>query len=220
MPASIEYVLMAAPVAIYCALLSTWHGGRRPKIVPGSIDAALLGFGLAGLIVWGPPGHLIAGIAFGRPGLLDWLTIASGYAMVCSIVARLASRRLVVYHVKPEALTRALAVVLAGDDNQFTRTLGGFEDALAGRGVRVETSSLLQTAVVETHGTQAEALLDRIRPRLAAVLSSETSPPTPFAWGLIGVSIAALVLPILVLVLGRPSTRAALRVLLDRIRGQ
>ena len=219
MPTSIQYVLMAGPVAVYCALLSTWHGGRRPKVVAGAVDVALLGFGLGGLILWGPPGQLIARRLFGRPVLLDWLTLTSGYAMACSILARQSSRRLVIYHVEPAALTRAVGAALA-EDGRFVRTLSGFEDACEGRGVRVETSNRLRTAVVETHGVRAEALLQRIRPRLVAALATESSPPTRFAWSLIGVSIAALVIPIFVLVLGRPDTRAALRVLLDRIRGQ
>src|SRR5262249_26865019 len=112
MPSHWQLTASLGPLALYLFWLARAHGGRHPQVVSGPSDFALLALGLGGLVVFGPFGQVLVKILFGKPTALGWLTMTSGLALVAVLASRRAWRRLVVYHVDPDALERAVAAAL------------------------------------------------------------------------------------------------------------
>jgi hypothetical protein len=144
--------------------------------------------------------------------------VAAGLAVWAFLLARGAARRLVVYHVEPEALTRALEDVLARSGGRFVRTLGGYEDRNAPRGLRVEFTRALGCAVVEAHGRDAGELIREVRPRLQRRLAEVRTPASRVALALFGCSVLVLLSPLVGAVLTQPHACEAIRALLPTRR--
>jgi hypothetical protein len=215
----IQYLLMVGPLAFYLWILAWWNSGRSPRVVPGLVDFGLLAFGLGGVLAFGPIGQLTARVLFGNPGTSDWLVILAGLGVLTSLLARKSLHRVVVYRVSPEDLRHALEASLAQTGGSFVRTLRGFEDRESGRGLNVEVTKWFRCALIEAHGRNPEGLIQEIRPRLRTRLRGSTSVPSALSLVLYGMSVAVMLAPLVTLFLTQPRARAALRVLLERLRG-
>ena len=166
----ISILMMYGPLAAYFATLGLWQIGKRPKVVAGPVDSALLGFALGALLAFGPVGRaLTAGLKSNlvTPVLLCALGL---FLMLMSARSR---RRLTIYNADPAAVERALRQALDAHKGDFQRILRGFEDRKAGRGLTVEASTGYRTAEVEAYGSGAEALIASIDPRLRRAFASE-----------------------------------------------
>jgi hypothetical protein len=213
----VQLALMVTPLAVYLYLLAVWQAGRRPRVVTGSRDVWLLAMGLSGLVLFGPVGDWLAGLLSNSPRALHRLLLALVATLIVSRLARRSQRRLVIYHVDAANLHAALSAALGPE--RFTRTLGGYEDRAGAHGVRVEHSPRWQWAVVDAFGAEADRLVAALGPELRDRFRSVPSTPSEVSLLLFGLSALTMLIPLAVHLLAQPRTRAALRVLLERLHG-
>lgn len=214
-----QVLVTAGPLASYFSLLAIWHGGRHPRIISGPVDAALLAFGLGGLVTFGPFGQLVAAMLFGVPGARHWLALTLAMVLAGSLMARGSARRLVVYHVDPEILDRAMEDVLELRGDRYVRTIGGFEDRPRSHGLTVQVVPLLGTAVIEAIGPDPGPRIQDLKGRLQARLEWAPTPTATVAGILYGLSALTTLIPLAWMFLAQPRAREALRVLLRRLQG-
>jgi hypothetical protein len=214
------YALTVGPLGLYLWTLALWHSFRYPRVVSGLADYVLLSIGIGGVLAFGPFGQTVTRALFGHhPDLLDWMAVVSGLGLVASLGARRSLFRAVVYHVDAATLMGALDEVLHGVDGRFQRTLNGFEDRESGRGIVVDATGWLRSAVVEAYGRGAETLIQDVRPRLRERLRRVAVGPSRVAPVLYGLSLVVMTAPLVGMFLAQPRAREALRVLLERLRG-
>jgi hypothetical protein len=207
----VRLALALLPLAGYFAILGTWYSNRRPKVVSGPADFAMLAVALGGLISFGPAGGLVVNAVFPRPNLSAWLAMASLVALLAMFWANSARSRLVVYHVDGQVLKDAVGRVMELIAGPTTSTVQGFEDTANRRGVTVEIGPLLGYGVVEAYGEEPEALIDRIRSDLMVHLEPATRIRSTFValcFALAGGTLA--ILCIAVVMLARAEMHAAL----------
>lgn len=206
-----QVAMMVGPLACYLSVLAVWHGGRTPRVVSGTVDAAWLMFGLIGLVGFGPIGDALARPLFGtgpfaRGGLVVTL-VALGVAL-----SGKASRRLVVYNVEPDELIEAIAGLGLG----LTRCSDGFEGVAGAVALRVEPMPRIQVVGVEARGAGAERLLASLLPPLRERLDGRPRRSSPIARPLFWLAVLTLVGPLLAWTAARPAAREAVRAWLNR----
>ncbi len=219
MTGALQVLLTVGPLSAYFLVQGLWQGGRRSKVVPGPVDFAWLAFGIGGLLIFGPIGHVLVATIFPAPSLWAWLSLPSAALLGVLLWMPRTTRRLVVYNVVPEILWRGLQKALEPQPEHFQRTVRGFEDVESGRGIAVEMGPGARTAVVEAYGTRPEELMERLDRGLRMALSDE--PTTPRGTARVWLALASL-LPLASvawLLLERPQVQAALRALLGRFGG-
>ena len=209
-------VLTIGPLTLYFLALATWHASRGPRIVSGPTDAAWLGFALGGLAAFGPIGQALTA---DLPGGLAVPALLTGLAVAGMGLTTRARRRIAIYNVDPDSLDEALAGSLAELSGEFAKTLRGFEHPSSRCGLRVETSAVFRVAEVEAFGPEAEALIVAIRPRLRRRLRDAGARGLLLARFWLSLSSLTVTAPVAVYLLGRPQARAALRALIERLRG-
>ena len=219
MSPSIQYVLTVGPLGFYLWLIAFWQSGRRPRVVSGLVDFTLLAFGVGGVIAFGPLGQLAARKFFTRPDVFDWLTIVSSLGLVATVLARGSIGRLVVYHASAVEVASALEAWFRDSNMAFARTLHGYEDHDARRGLRVEVTRIPASVTIEAIGPDAEGLIREVRSGLRKSLKNVSSPPSYAAFGLYFASLAVVVGPLVFFLMTQPHAREALRAFLQRIRG-
>lgn len=212
-------LMMVMPLALYLGVLAHWHGGRRPVVVSGPADFALLAFGLGGIVLFGPVGQALVRLLSGGPPTLVWLGLASWMSLAALFFSRRAHHRLVVYHVEPSAMDEALREALDEPGHRYNRTPEGFEDRAGAQGVRVEVSPRGETATLEVYGADPEPRLRHLERRLRSRLRETSSPPSRLGWLFLAGSWATLLVPLVAWVLNQPQARAALRGLFHRFPG-
>jgi hypothetical protein len=213
----VQLALMVTPLAAYLYLLGVWQAGRHPRVVTGSRDVWLLALGLSGLVLFGPLGDWLGGLLSSSPRLLHRVLLALVSTLVVSRLAHRSVARLVIYHVGEATLHAALTEALGPE--RFARTLAGYEDRESARGVHVEHSARWQWAVVDGFGVGSDRLIADLGPRLRARFRSEPSAPSEVSLLFFGLSALTMLIPLAGHLLTEPRTRAALRVLLQRLHG-
>jgi len=125
--------LAILPLAAYLAVIGSFHLRRRPVVVPGSFDGAMLAAGVSGLVMAGP-------LALVQPlaGTSAWTALAFLAACVILVAAAiLATRpRIVVYNVGLERLRPVVAELAAGLDP--ASRWAGETVALPSRGLQIQ----------------------------------------------------------------------------------
>jgi hypothetical protein len=213
------YALTVGPLGFYLWTIALWHSAQHPRVVSGLVDYCLLALGVGGVLAFGPFGQFVTRALFGKPDVLDWLAVVSALGLVASLLARRSLYRVVVYHVDSATLLSSLEEALGEVEGRFTRTLSGFEDRQRGRGLMVDATPRLRSAVVEAYGNGAEALIQAVRPLLRQRLRRIAVGPSPAAPVFYGLSLLVMLAPLIGLFLTQPKAREALRVLLERLRG-
>jgi len=190
-PAGLPLWIALVPLAVYLLALTLVHLRRRPLVVPGSWDLALLVVSVAGLAVGGP---LAAFVPPAAEGLWRWL-LPAGVLVLLTAAATLAARpRLVVYNMSGEQLRPVIAEVAAALDHDSR--WAGETVALPGRGLQIhlETGGMRSVSLVAVGSrTSPEAWTEfgrRVRRALAAV------PVRPSPWSWLFAAAAALVLAV------------------------
>jgi hypothetical protein len=214
-----QNALASAMFALYLFILATWHGGSRPRMVSGFRDIAMLTFGIGGLLLFGPFGQSLARLLFGKPGTLAWVTLAAGMSLIVVLLSRRAWHRLVIYHVAPASLEKALREVLDQMPGRFVTTLHGYEDTKRERGLWVEVSPKMKTATIEAYGHDPARLIQELEPELKKQLAQVPTPSTRIAWLLLGACAVFLLVPSAAWLLHEPHTRDAFRALFERLSG-
>jgi hypothetical protein len=219
MPSAVQVALTAGPLAFYFLVLGIWRWGRSPRVIHGPIDFGLLAFGVGGLVAFGPIGDWLVHRLFPAPSPWAWMAVATFLWLLALLWAPRTARRLVIYNVDPATLREAIRELLDQFPGPYVATLHGFEDSLSGRGLTIEVPSWSRTATVEAIGRRPEELIAVLAPALRERLRG-TAPRdrvAATAWLLLsGLTVA---LPIFVMMFNRPQVRAALRALLERLRG-
>jgi hypothetical protein len=213
----VQLALMVTPLAVYLYLLAVWQAGRHPRVVTGSRDVWLLALGLGGLVLLGPLGDWLEGMLSSSPRLLHRALLALVATLVVSRLALRSGARLVIYHVDGATIHAALTESLGAE--RFSRTLGGYEDRAGALGVRVEHSPRWQWAVVDGFGAGADRLIADLEPKLRARFRNETATPSEVSLLFFALSALTMLIPLAGHLLTQPRTRAALRVLLERLHG-
>lgn len=216
MTGPVQFALTLSPLAAYFFMLGVWHRGRSPRLVPGPLDFGLLAFGIWGLLAFGPVGQVMVRLLARTPNVWAWLTWATSLILLALCLAPRSARRLVVYHVEPEAVPQALRACLDELPGSFSPTLRGFEDPRSGRGVAVDLSPAWRTATIEAYGRQPEALIALLLPRLRERLREAAPRCSAAATVWFSLSGLTLVVPLVGLLLSRSEVLAALRALLGR----
>jgi hypothetical protein len=219
MTGPLQVLMTAGPLAIYFYVLAIWQGGRHPRVVSGTIDAALLAFGVGGLLTFGPFGHLVLTMFFGVPTVLHWVGLTLLMVLVGASWARWSAHRLVVYHVDPEVFDRVMRELLDLREERYVRTFDGFEDRARRIALKVQIVPLLGTAVIEAIGRDAGPEIRELIGRLRARLERAPTPTTAVASILYSLSTLTMLVSMGEMFLTQSRAREALRVLIQRLQG-
>lgn len=215
MSPAVHVALAVGPLAGYFATLGVLQGGRRPVVVPGALDFALLAVGLGGLIVFGPLGHVLVLLLFPSPSLWAWLALASAYGLATLLGAPRSGRRLIVYNIEAAALRDVLRDALLRLPGSFSPTVRGFEDPELRRGLLVETSRL-RAGTVEAYGDAPERLIAALGPLLRDRLAAFEARPSRLAPVWFALATLTALLPFAGLLLSRSPVIEAVRNWLGR----
>jgi len=99
--------LALLPLVFYFAFLTSLHFRRTPTVLNGSLDFALLAWGLFGLITLGPGRLVIPLYVFAAWGIYTWFFWLGFYFVVARTLALQFKNRLVVYHCRRELVLPA-----------------------------------------------------------------------------------------------------------------
>ncbi|HWA98733.1 MAG TPA: hypothetical protein VG713_09585 [Pirellulales bacterium] len=121
----LRLTIALTPLGLYFVLIGVLHRRRRPTIVSGARDLALLGAGTAGLALVGPIELFMprsASIAELGPYL--WAMLLTLYSLCVSLAALAAKPRLVIYGSLPWADLRIAIAAAVGELDSEARWAG------------------------------------------------------------------------------------------------
>ncbi len=108
--------LALGPVAVYLLLLGMVNLSRRPFLVAGTRDAAVLGMAVSGLVIVGPLAMLFPHTAAAHLGPfgteLVWLFLLALYGLCLVLVLLTLRPRLVIYNIPVDQLRPILADIV------------------------------------------------------------------------------------------------------------
>ena len=133
------------------------------------------------------------------------------------VLAGMASRRLVVYHIGSDELERAVCDSLQYLGGRFSPTLKGLEDAERGSGVLVRPSRLMRSGSVEAYGREADALIRDLEPRLKSALAKCPQKASGVSHAMFGLACASMLVPIAGFLFANPRAKDAFRALLHSL---
>lgn len=215
MTVSTRLALALLPLAGYFFALGVLNSGRRPRVISGAADFALLSLGLGGLLAFGPVGGACVRWIFPRETLAAWMAVGAFVGLVAMFGVTRTRARLLVYHASGDDLRRAIGRAMARVAGVATPTLHGFEDVARGRGIRVEVGRVLGSASIEAYGTHPESFAETLMPALREELSGE--PATSSRWSTFWFGLACLTtMIVLILVLVRTTAASAVPARLTR----
>ena len=217
---AIQLALILGPVAIYLYVLGIWQSGRRPRVISGRLDYALLVFGLSGLILFGPAGRVVQRFLFGEFNAMTGTLWAGFVGLWAIFLAGKASRRVVIYHVDEAAFLQVVESAVKQLDGAFSKTLNGYEDSAGGRSILVQANRILTVGVVEIDGKDSENLAKSLRALLRqTTLEVDAKGATKVTWGLFLLSWISMVAPMLSLLLNEAHMSSLVRQFFQRIQG-
>jgi hypothetical protein len=216
---AMQIALTATPLAAYFYTLGVFHSGRRPRMVTGPLDAALLAIGLGGLVAFGPFGRAVLGRLVGADvGILAWSIWVTIVVLWALVLAGSASLRVTIYHVRPEELDRAVREALGSLEGQFVRTLKGYEDPKRAAGLTVKSLRFLGSGSVEAYGQAPETLIRELKPKLRAALAELPQRGSRVSHAMFGLACLTMLVPVSSFFLANPRAKEALRMLMQSLR--
>jgi hypothetical protein len=115
---SFRLCLALGPVAVYVLLLGGVNLSRRPFLVSGMRDAAVLGLAVAGLVIVGPIELFFPHTAALFFGPSVWLLLLAFYGLCLLLVLLLLRPRLIIYNISADQLRPVLADVVNQLDSE------------------------------------------------------------------------------------------------------
>ncbi|MFO0902108.1 MAG: hypothetical protein U0939_03860 [Pirellulales bacterium] len=188
---SLHVVIALAPLALYFLLLGLVNLLRRPTLVTGARDTAVLGLALSGLVAAGPMELFMPEAAAMRFHSYVWALLATFYLLCLSLVVLVMRPRLVVYNARVDQLRPVLAAVV--DELDSEARWAGDSLVLPQLGVQLclEQSELLRNAQLVAAGSrQSLAGWRRLEVALAAALRSTPGSRNPQGFVLMFASLA------------------------------
>ena len=216
----LQVALTVAPLACYFYVIGVWQSARRPRVVAGPVDFAILAFGVVGLVTVGPVGQVLMGLIFSNPGPIAWALWFFFLGLWTIIFSGSASRRLVVYNLKLDQLQSAVVAALSElPTSDFSPTLRGFESSREHISLHVEGSNRLRVGTVDARGKDAESFIQRLRPLLRDQLRDLPVGPSRVTWSLFLLSWLTMLAPLGIFLMTEPKARAAVRAIWLRLTG-
>ncbi len=108
---AIAVSLSLIPLAVYFLLLGIIHASRRPFILNGDADMALLSAAVSGMVFAGPMNLFFPVNAAIRFGSYIWLLLAFLYFLITMLVILYSRPRLIVYNIDKATLKEILEKV-------------------------------------------------------------------------------------------------------------
>lgn len=204
-PGTIAAWIALVPLGCYLAVLAAAHLRRRPVLVSGTMDAALLAAALSGLVAVGPLA-LLAPAVGNSPWSLPVLALV--FALAAAICVLVARPRLVVYNITVEQFRPLVAEIVSSLDPQVR--WAGESAALPERGfqLHIEGSGPLRTVSVVNVGERSspEGWGEFAR-RLRRAVRGQRVRRSP--WGLLFAALAATVFAVAAALALWPAWRSA-----------
>ena len=192
--------LALGPLAIYLLLLGSINFWRRPFITTGARDVAALGIGISGLVLVGPIELLTPDTLpppFDELLWVFWLTIATLYFLVFSLIVLSVRPRISIYNVASDELRAVLARVAPVLDPQAR--WAGSSLVLPGLGVELFLDDfvvLRHVSLVPLGTSQSYRGWRQLERALSAALRGQRSSisPAAFSFLLLGSMMLAAIL--------------------------
>ena len=200
--------LALGPLAIYFLLLGAVNLSRRPLLVSGARDAAVLAMAISGLVIVGPVELFFPFEAAARFGPHVWLLLLALYAMCVVLVLLLLRPRLVIYNISVDELRPILADLVDRLDTEAR--WAGDSLSLPGLGVQLyidNFAALRCASLISAGGNQNHQGWRRLDTALSDTLSREDVVGHPRGLGLIGAGLL-LVAVIVLTIAQNPQTVA------------
>lgn len=112
--------LSLIPLAVYFLLLGIIHASRRPLLLSGSEDIALLCAAASGMVFAGPMNLFFPINAAIRYGTYIWLILAFLYILITLLIILYSRPRLIVYNIDKTTLKEILETIANRLDDQST----------------------------------------------------------------------------------------------------
>ena len=218
MTPAMQIALTATPLAAYFYALGVFHGGKRPRMVPGPVDVGLLAFGLGGLVAFGPFGRAVLGRLVGvEVGPVAWALWIGVVALWSLVLAGSASLRVTIYHIDAKDLEKAVSDALRQLPGSFSPTLNGYEDGVRGSGIAIKPLRFLRSGAVEAYGREPEVLIRELKPKLREVLSHRSQRASGVSHAMFGLACLTMLVPVAGYFAANPRAKGALRSLLHSL---
>ncbi len=210
-----QIALTAIPLSAYFYILGTLQGGRRPRVVSGPVDFALLAFGAGGLVAFGPVGQVVVGrVVGGGAGVWAWSAWTALLAAWTFAFSGWTARRVAIYNIDRAGLDGAVRAALNEVGGDFRPTLRGYEDPARRSGVLIQASSRFLAGAVEAYGTGPEELIRALEPKLREAVARIPRRPSIVATALFAAACLATLVPAAAFLLTHPRARQAFRAIL------
>ena len=112
--------LSLIPLAVYFLMLGIIHASRRPLVLSGSEDIALLCAAASGMVFEGPMNLFFPINAAIRYGTYIWLILAFLYILITLLIILYSRPRLIVYNIDKTTLKEILETIADRLDDQST----------------------------------------------------------------------------------------------------
>lgn len=184
---SIRIATVVVPVAVYFLILGLLNSRRRPQLLTGWMDFALLIVALSPILIL--PTFGLLGVSILTAGLAA-LTVA---AVVLLLGPPAGSW--VVYNTSVRQVRRLLGSALDDAGIQAVETENGFDLTAADAGIEIGGFGLLRNVTIRLHGGD-KALARAIEGHLAVRIGSVSAETSPMAMALLLVATCMLVAPL------------------------
>lgn len=150
--------LALGPVAVYMVLVGAINLFRRPLVVSGTRDSAVLGLAVSGLVIVGPIELFVPVAAVLTFGSKVWIFLILLYVLTLVLVLLMSRPRLVLYNITTAELRPTLAEVAAHEDDDAR--WAGDSLVLPNLGVRlhIECASTMRNVSLVASGPEQNYL--------------------------------------------------------------
>ncbi len=172
--------LALGPAAIYLLLLGTINLSRRPLLVSGGRDFAVLALAVTGMLIVGPFELFLPPATVARYGPYVWVMVLMFYGLCVAMGILMLRPRLVIYNISADKLRPILADVVARLDGDAR--WAGDSLVLPNLGVQLSVDSfrpMRNVSLKSVGGNQDLRGWRRLEQRLAAALSQEQVSRSP-----------------------------------------
>jgi hypothetical protein len=180
-----QLILALGPVAIYLLLLGAINFSRRPLLVSGGRDAAVLALAITGMLIAGPFGLFLPQASILRYGPYAWVMALTFYGLCVCMGILMLRPRLVIYNISADKLRPVLAEAVANLDNDAR--WAGDSLALPNLGIQLSIDSfrsMRNVSLTSAGGNQDLHGWRMLEQSLGSVLSQERVSRNPRGLGL------------------------------------